>query len=383
MPTPVANTLHVNDSDQHLSAYLSSRIRKRIERDYYQRVSDQAHLDEVATNPVFLANPLQHVALYSDHGPVHARDVATQITAVLESVNGVAIPFRDSMRLEFMKGYGVLLAYAHDIGMKDFTAFGRAMHPEYAAQEVFTDGWDDIIDAAWNDNSGNVGWRLVMLGDALRRDPKLVLRELLSLAVGHSKSKVPIVILNDPQAVAALSDLAPGATREIPIGGRSWSDDAGPVVLQATVLSRSDGKFTLEDAHSHAASMSGLNIEMGPCTVIRSRGVTILLTSRKTPPFDLGQLHSQGLDPTGFAFIGVKAAVARIQVKHSLSGAKRDWLKRFQNALINDVILDPSALGHGEFGQHGGFARFDKIFDHHLTDILADLHDEIWRTPAA
>jgi len=204
MPTPVANTLHVNDSDQHLSAYLSSRIRKRIERDYYQRVSDQAHLVWVATNPVFLANPLQHVALYSDHGPVHARDVATQITAVLESVNGVAIPFRDSMRLEFMKGYGVLLAYAHDIGMKDFTAFGRAMHPEYAAQEVFTDGWDDIIDAAWNDNSGNVGWRLVMLGDALGRDPKLVLRELLSLAVGHSKSKVPIVILNDPQRLRTL-----------------------------------------------------------------------------------------------------------------------------------------------------------------------------------
>jgi len=132
-----------------------------------------------------------------------------------------------------------------------------------------------------------------------------ILRALLDHRVENA-----LVILNDPQAVAALSDLAPGATREIPIGGRSWSDDAGPVVLQATVLSRSDGKFTLEDAHSHAASMSGLNIEMGPCTVIRSRGVTILLTSRKTPPFDLGQLHSQGLDPTGFAFIGVKAAVA-------------------------------------------------------------------------
>jgi microcystin degradation protein MlrC len=35
-----------------------------------------------------------------------------------------------------------------------------------------------------------------------------------------------------------------------------------------------------------------------------------LLTSRKTPPFDLGQLRSQGLEPRDFAVIGVKAAVA-------------------------------------------------------------------------
>jgi len=98
----------------------------------------------------------------------------------------------------------------------------------------------------------------------------------------------------------------------------------------------------------------------------------------------IGFIRSQALGEPLIDYADrVKAAVARIQVKHSLSGAKRDWLKRFQNALINDVILDQSALDHGEFGQHGGFARFDKIFDHHLTDILADLHDEIWRTPAA
>ena len=38
--------------------------------------------------------------------------------------------------------------------------------------------------------------------------------------------------------------------------------------------------------------------------------LTILLTSRKTPPFDLGQWRSQGLEPKGFSVIGVKAAVA-------------------------------------------------------------------------
>ena len=39
----------------------------------------------------------------------------------------------------------------------------------------------------------------------------------------------------------------------------------------------------------------------------------ILLTSRKTPPFDLGQWRSQGIDPAQLKVIVVKAAVAHRQ----------------------------------------------------------------------
>jgi microcystin degradation protein MlrC len=56
--------------------------------------------------------------------------------------------------------------------------------------------------------------------------------------------------------------------------------------------------------------MYGAHIDMGPCAVVRHAGVTILLTSRKTPPFDLGQWRSQGIDPERLSVIGVKAAVA-------------------------------------------------------------------------
>src|SRR5207249_2389225 len=62
--------------------------------------------------------------------------------------------------------------------------------------------------------------------------------------------------------------------------------------------------------HSHLASMCGIHINMGPSAVVRSGGVRILLTSRKTPPFDLGQWRSQGIDPESLRVIGVKAAVA-------------------------------------------------------------------------
>ncbi len=98
----------------------------------------------------------------------------------------------------------------------------------------------------------------------------------------------------------------------------------------------------------------------------------------------IGFIRSQALgEPLIDYATRVKSAVARIKIKHNLTGAKSDWMNRFQTALVNDVILDQSALDSGEFGRSGGFARFDKLFEHHLSNILADLQDEIWRTPAA
>jgi len=122
-----------------------------------------------------------------------------------------------------------------------------------------------------------------------------------------------LVALNDPQAVRRLATVALGGTTQLAIGGLGWPLDPGPVELDLTLVSRSDGAFQLEDVHSHLASMSGTNIAMGPCAVVRHAGVTILLTSRKTPPFDLGQFRSQGIEPREFAIIGVKAAVAHRQ----------------------------------------------------------------------
>lgn len=48
---------------------------------------------------------------------------------------------------------------------------------------------------------------------------------------------------------------------------------------------------------------------MGPCAVVRHGGVKVLLTSRRTPPLDLAQWRSQGIDPENLFAIGVKAAV--------------------------------------------------------------------------
>jgi microcystin degradation protein MlrC len=117
-------------------------------------------------------------------------------------------------------------------------------------------------------------------------------------------------VINDPQAVQHLHACDPGQCVTLDIGGRGSSLAAGPLSLELQLESTSDGRFELEDIHSHLASMNGVQIDMGPSAVARHAGIRILLTSRKTPPFDLGQLRSQGIVPEDLAVIIVKAAVA-------------------------------------------------------------------------
>jgi microcystin degradation protein MlrC len=147
---------------------------------------------------------------------------------------------------------------------------------------------------------------------------------ILRALIAHDVS-ASLVAINDPAAVTALARLSPGQSGRVPIGGRGWRLDPGPVELDVTLVSRHGGLFTLEDPHSHLASATGIRFDMGPCAVVRHRGITILLTSHRTPPFDLGQFRSQGIEPRDFAVIGVKAAVAHGRAYDPIAGASH-WV---------------------------------------------------------
>src|SRR5262249_61960057 len=59
-----------------------------------------------------------------------------------------------------------------------------------------------------------------------------------------------------------------------------------------------------------SAPRRGRGVDMGRSAGVPPEGAPTLRTSRKTPPSDLGQLRSQGIEPRALAAIGVKAAVA-------------------------------------------------------------------------
>lgn len=130
------------------------------------------------------------------------------------------------------------------------------------------------------------------------------------------------VIIADPESVAALSGARPGEVRRLRIGGKQSPLDEGPVEIDATFVSASDGRFDLEDRHSHAAAR-GIHCDMGPSAVVTVNDgkLTILLNSKKTAPFDLAQWRSQGITPENLRYIGVKAAVAHRQAYNKIAAS--------------------------------------------------------------
>lgn len=181
-----------------LDRYLSRRIQSWIEQRYCAKIDAHGRLEQLLHDPTFITNPHGHSSLFADHGVIHARDVARQILEVLDRAHGLLIPTRDQARLEFMKGYGVQLAFIHDIALSDLSPFGRKMHAYVVTQIALSSEFDALIQAIWDENAGNVPERLANL-PALDQDPRLVLREMLALAICHSKSAIPVELLSDPR----------------------------------------------------------------------------------------------------------------------------------------------------------------------------------------
>jgi microcystin degradation protein MlrC len=133
---------------------------------------------------------------------------------------------------------------------------------------------------------------------------------LLRMLLDHDFGGYCLAAICDPAAVAALAGQRLGGRHRLAIGGRGYAGDAGPVARDWEFLSSSAGRFTLEEPASPLAALFGQTIDMGRCVVLRNGRVNVLVTSRPTPPWDLGQWRSQGLAPERARVIAVKSAIA-------------------------------------------------------------------------
>ncbi|KKC37289.1 hypothetical protein WH87_12085 [Devosia epidermidihirudinis] len=114
----------------------------------------------------------------------------------------------------------------------------------------------------------------------------------------------------DEDAVKSCVAAGIGGTIDIAIGAKTDRHHGEPVQFRGIVRNLTDGHFELENPKSHLASMVGTHADMGPCAVIENEQAIILLSTRKMPPMDIGQLHSQGMKPAEASYIVVKAAVS-------------------------------------------------------------------------
>jgi microcystin degradation protein MlrC len=146
------------------------------------------------------------------------------------------------------------------------------------------------------------------------------------------------VVIADAAAVVALKDVPVGGRATLAIGGKGSRLDPGPVTLEVELVSRSDGRFELEDLKSQIVVL-GRMIEMGPTAVVRHRGLTILLTSRRLAPMDLGQWRSQGIDPERLSVIGIKAAVGHRRAYDKIASAS--FTVKSRGPCTSDLTLLP------------------------------------------
>lgn len=100
---------------RQLDRHLLERIRRQIEERYLTPINAKARLEQAIHDSLFNQDPENYPPFFTDHGFVHHRDVACQILRVLDTAHSLLVPVREPNRLESMKGYGVILAYLHDI----------------------------------------------------------------------------------------------------------------------------------------------------------------------------------------------------------------------------------------------------------------------------
>lgn len=128
-----------------LDPHIPRDLRERLEESLWRPIEARSTLEVLQEDPAFLADPGSHPAMFADHGVVHARDVATGLVGLTDSMNGLYLPERPPERVALMQTLGVALAYIHDVGMVDMTPVGRATHALYAAQLAFTPQVDALV----------------------------------------------------------------------------------------------------------------------------------------------------------------------------------------------------------------------------------------------
>lgn len=118
------------------------------------------------------------------------------------------------------------------------------------------------------------------------------------------------IVLADAEAVEVCWDAGVGNEVTLSVGGKSDKWHGEPIPVTGIVKVLSDGSFDCELPDNHFAAFYGNTIHMGKTVWLRVDGVNIILTTHKTPPFDLGQLRSVGVIPEEQKMIVVKSAVA-------------------------------------------------------------------------
>jgi len=116
-----------------------------------------------------------------------------------------------------------------------------------------------------------------------------------------------LIVLTDPVSAQMCAEAGIEAHVALEVGGKTDGLPSRPVLIRGTVSTISDGRFT-DDKPRHGGQKF---YDQGLTAVLETPDLhTIVLTSRRMPPFSLEQVLSLGIDPGSKRVIVVKGVIA-------------------------------------------------------------------------
>lgn len=280
----------LDDASKPVTAYASVPIlavpQRQITTESPMRdLFDRVH--EIEEDPAVLAVTLAGGFCYSD---VECAGMVITVTT-----NGDP---------ERARTYAAELQQAAWSAREDFIA--RNLPPAEAVARVAAmppgNGPAILVDVADNIGGGAPGDGTVLLAEVLR----------------HGLREVAIVIA-DPEAVDAAFGAGVGGDFAGPVGGKTDRFHGEPVPVEGRVRLLSDGRFIYRGSY-----MTGQERHMGRTAVLDVAGNYLVLTERKTMPFDSQQLRSVGITPEHCRAIVVKSATAWRAAYEAMAGLVLD-----------------------------------------------------------
>jgi type I restriction enzyme, R subunit len=80
--------------------------------------------------------------------------------------------------------------------------------------------------------------------------------------------------------------------------------------------------------------------------------------------------------------VRVRSAMHRILGSRPWTDVQRKWLKRIEEQLTREMVVDCAAIDEEPFSNDGGFQRLNKVFGGRLEAVLSDINDELWKKAA-
>ena len=76
------------------------------------------------------------------------------------------------------------------------------------------------------------------------------------------------------------------------------------------------------------------------------------------------------------------AAMQRILASRQWTEVQRKWLKRIEEQLLREIVVDREAIDDDPFRADRGFQRLNRLFGEQLETVLADINEEVWKKAA-